>query len=470
LILDGFQRTPLVKLDGVYVASGAGKKIKALVRVYQTFNKRVTGVELYAAMDDGDTSAAKRLNPYYLYRAISLIDLDDVATFWERADTGGYFILTEPYTYLTQSLWDNKGDEWSIRSGYVLGTDTMYSIDTEVSAGKRQWLARVYRYTDGREDLDNIYTNPRNIEGLVQPDIFSDEQDIFRHRVLYGDNTFITGLISNERGSLIAFKDKAIAEIITNENPDGTIVVETRLISDRIGCSSIKGYIQTTFGVFFNSFDDIYVLSNNGLEPLTSNDWLNVYRQVSEANKQNCIVWFRPDEQAIFFKLGSSVYAFYLKTRDWRQVEYADTLAGFTVKRDGTFVWWKSGGTAYKFDTSETDAGTAIAVSFDTGYFPVSDKSESMRMLRAFINKNTASGSGTLGGSLYFSYEGTVNSKTYSTLSTSSRRIPLGLPVTLNTWCDEMRMTYNPSLGETGTVEFGEVELHGIPFQKKKVV
>jgi hypothetical protein len=141
-------------------------------------------------------------------------------------------------------------------------------------------------------------------------------------------------------------------------------------------------------------------------------------------------------------------------------VSYADALAGYTVKRDGTFVWWKSDGTDYKFDTSSTDAGTAITVTIDTGNFRVGASNQFARIHGAYLNRNQASAVAT--GSMDLNYEGTSNLISYSSLATS-KRVLMGVSPTTRQLADRLKLTHVHS----GLVEVNEIEVEGHPIEKK---
>jgi hypothetical protein len=383
------------------------------------------------------------ISDYYLY-AVKLVDL---------------------------SAWEERGSSWEDASGYIRSVDTIYSCDLEIKTPARQWMGRVNKYTDGKEDLDSVYTNPRNEEGLIQPDIFPDQPEVYAKRVKYGDQTYLTGLVSFERGGVLALKDQSISEIVVDENPGGTPLTNTRTVSERVGNQSpIYGYIKTPYGVFFVAQDDIY-LYNGELIGLTKDDWKEVFRAISNATKQASIVWYRPDEGAVFFKLGSDVYAYYLDSKEnpWREVSYAAALDGYTVKRDGTFVWWIAGGTAYKFDATATDGGTAIQSSFDTGIARIAPIGEAVRIDELYVVKGTDSTSGTLHCTLNLIYNGTtVASVTGISGEQDTKRIRLAIPTEYNGVCDSLQLIYNNKATgyETGAVEIQSIEVWGTPFPK----
>lgn len=480
-VYDGFQISPYVPIAGQYLTTASRKIVTTITIPAGRLNKRITGYRIYVAQVQGDASATlasfKNLNFRFL-REISLVNTDETGWSYTASTTQRF-----THTYNVDKTEFNKmGSSWAQDSGYVYGgfdlgtyailTDTTYSHDLEISQGNRQFIGRVYKYTDAKEDLDVVYTNPRSGDGLIQPDIFSDEPDVFTNRVLWGDSSFLTSIIPTERGTILALKDRAVVEVSWNENPDGTLNFFSTIISTQVGCVSKTGAVSTPFGQFFAGYDDIYwYTGSRQLIPLTVEDWEDVYRAISTANKLVAILWFRVEDSGVYVQFGSTAidssnndsYTYFITEKTWRQVTYADTIAYYTVKRDNTVVWTKSDGTAYKFDTSADDAGTAIAPQWRTGYFKTFPSGVKGNLIRVHVNKHQVVSAGTLDCKLLTSYNGTVVTTTISDVDQSLTRLRLSIPFAVNGLFDFVDIQYNENASpETGLVEFGEIEVDAI--------
>lgn len=423
-------------------------------------NKFVDGYNLYMAIDIGDTRTIGRKTPYYFIRDYPIVGEMD-ATLWTYGYLDGAFSAF-PIIYAID--WQNKGSSFAKHSGYIDGVDTMYSYDLEAFFGGRSFLGRVHKYTENRDDLDVVYTNPRNEDGIIQTDVFSDEPDAFTSRVLWGDSSYITGIAANDRGRLLVLKDRAIVDFGITELSDGTIGFQPSIVSTQTGCTGIDAYVVTPNGIFFTGYDGIY-LYDGKLHDLTLDDWENVYRTILSTTKNNNIVWYRPEDKAFYAQISSIQYSFF-PDKGWRQNTYANTLASLTVKRDNTVIFLSSG-IAYKFDSNETDAGTEIPVKWKTGYMRATEYGTIGDFLDAFINKKQVASSGTLDCNIKFLIDGVEHTVSLTGLDKSKTRLKLPISIGTNSLFDYVSIEYNVGgTPETGLIEFNEVELNVVPERK----
>jgi hypothetical protein len=457
-IYDGYQHGPLLEdATGEYDAANKKNLLMSATISPGSLNKRITHVLFYAAQDDGDTTATGRVNPYYEIQRIAIVGADYDAG-WAPIANGSWYRAAS----FDNTWWENRGNSFEMNSGFQMDVDTMFSFDLEVAMMNRQWAARIYDYTQGKEDLDRIYTNPRQ-NGVVAPDIFALEPDIFVGRVLWGDSSYITGLIPNERGRLIVLKDRAVVDMGVDEAEDGAIQFQPSAISTTIGCASVNGYVNTAFGIFFAGYDDIWKFDGR-LSPMTAGVWEDGYRALTTAKKRACIAWFRPEDRSITFQFDgvADTFTHFLETEDWRQTQYAHKMASYTVKRDGTVYWIDTGGNVYLFDTTATDAGTAIPTKFKTGYFRCADAGAIAILRDLFINKNLVTTTGTLDVDLKLSYEGSATTTARDSQDKSKRRLHLRLLLDVSHAFDAIAVEYNThdTTPETGPIEIGDIEIH----------
>lgn len=464
-VYDGYQYSPIQAISaGAYYASVSGQYLDGTVYIPAHLNKRITGYIIFMAQDKGDTSSSGRVNPFYLVKEISLSD---------TALTFGFDTATQTFTYnldIDKTVWDNRTSEWSSLSGYTEGVATIHSYDQEINALGRQFITRVYNDTAAQDDLDRVYTNPTSGDGVVQPDIFPLEPDVFVGRAQWGDSSYITGLVETERGRIIVLKDRAVIDLGVEIDNDGTCRFRPLIVSTQDGCVSPNtGFIKTPYGIYFAGYNDFYVLDGLQLKPLARDDWGDTYTALSTANKQSSIMWYRDDEKAIFWLCGTSGFVFYLSTKDWRQFEYAHTLTSLTTKRDGTVVWLATS-TAYAFDTSTTDAGTGIKAKWKTGDMMLTPSGTVGVFVEAFVNKSVVSSSGTLECNVKRTIDGTTTTTTLSGLTKSDTRLLLPLGIDENRRFDFLSLEYNQNAsGETGAVSFEDIEVKFAADFKTKV-
>lgn len=463
-VYDKYQISPYISVTGQYFipVTDASKKMSLTLNVRaSTLNKRITAFRIYVAQIQGDVSA---LNPstfqYYFLREVSIIDSTESGWAYTGSTTQQF---THTYS-VDKTEFNKKGNLWGTDSGYA-PVDTTFSHDLEVAQGGRQFIGRVYKYTDAKEDLDTVFTNPRSAAyGQIQPDIFADEPDVFTNRILWGDSSYLASLLATEKGTLLALKDRAVVDVSFNENADGTLNFFSSVISTQVGCASKTGAITTPHGQFFAGYDDIYWYNNGSLTALTLEDWQDVYAAISTANKQAAIMWFRVEDSGVYVQLSTAQYAFYIPLKTWREISYAHAMTYYTVKRDNTVVWTKSDGTAYKFDTSSTDAGTAIPARWRTGYFKVFQSGIVGTVPEVFVNKHQTSTSGILDCIVLTKHDGTVVTTNCLNIDQTSTRLRLPIAFPTNSMFDYIQIEYNeavsdPADPEVGVVEFGEIEV-----------
>jgi hypothetical protein len=461
VVYDGYQHSPIYAGENEYLSlSGSYYIVKPFV-YGGSLNKRITSVNVFIAQDKGDTTTTGRVNPYYLVKELDLTSTENTWTY--TADAGSFNATIN----LDKTVWDNRTNEWSTLSGYTEGVATIHSYDQEINALGRQFIARVYNDTATQDDLDRVYTNPTSGDGLVQPDIFPLEPDVFVGRAQWGDSSYITGLVETERGRILVLKDRAVIDLGVEIDNDGTCRYRPLIVSTQDGCVSPNtGFIKTPYGIYFAGYNDFYVLEGLQLKALARDDWGDTYSALATSDKQAAILWYRDDEKAIFaqFDSASNGFAFYLSTKDWRQFEYVHQLLDYTTKRDGTVIWL--GDARYKFDANgtvgSTDLNTGIWAQWDTGKTRLFETDKEGFLNKVWVWKQVVASSGTLKCDLLLTTNGSLNEIELTGLTKSDKRLLLSPLSTDNKCFDYVQVQYNTAdllVREVGAVEFSDIEI-----------
>jgi hypothetical protein len=229
---------------------------------------------------------------------------------------------------------------------------------------------------------------------LIQPDIFSNESQIYRLRVEPTIGTKINGVVSLGLSDFLVLKDEGVIlnrlDFISDNLPSFT----SSVLSHVIGCQTFNGWTKgDDQWVYFAGLQDIYRYRQYKIEPLIEredgNDWLNTYRNVlTTAQKSALTLWYLP-QGIVYFDFGiGNQYALYPEY-GWTEVAFNQGDAYFkwiTTLNDGTVIGLcfdhtnaQIGFMQFQNPTTGavvfTDNGTKIVPYIDTGdlYFDEKD-------------------------------------------------------------------------------------------------
>ena len=316
------------------VSQGGFIKIRLKIALAD-LNKRITGFVIYAAQDVGDTTASGRVSPYFEIEHIPIDSIEGWGNRWTSFGNQTKFYLEY---FLGALEWNARGNAYVVDAGYIeTPTDTMYAYSDEITLGLRHYLTNLYIASASQIDRQNLWTNPigGNADlnaGVVQPDIFSNEEEIFVLRAEPTVGTKITGMRSTGIEELLVLKDRGLILGRQFTAPSGNPVFAYQIISPDRGCSTL-GQIAVSDDqwIYFAGYDDIHRYRQNVLQNLiedasSQNDWLHTYREtISKASKESCVVWWL-SERVVYFDIGQAdgrQYAFY-PDHGWRQVKFKE--------------------------------------------------------------------------------------------------------------------------------------------------
>lgn len=368
-------------------------------------NKRITGFAVYCAVDSGDTRVQGRQNDYFFQQYVSMIAAGNPDGWYSGAQLQTLCLVT-----INQNSILAQGNDYQTDSGYIISSpDTMYSYSSEEIVGTRRVMSNCYVTSESLIDRENVFTNPLGgnttigNSGVIQPDIYSNEEGIYRLRVDPTLGIQINGLVATSIEEFVVLRSAGVirARILNVGSLPNLLLT---IVSDEVGCSTLNGFATDDSGyIYFPSYYDIYRYKDGAIEPLIEradkNDWLDTYRNViSVTDKQNASLCYIPELKAVIFQFANQASTYeqkqyiFFPTYGWREIrfnesnrvpqtsfKYFDTLSiGQTIGVTATspavkrLLWkYSSGLSSYLMNYS--DDGTAIAPYFDTGDFIIAD-------------------------------------------------------------------------------------------------
>lgn len=442
-------------------------------------NKRITGVNIYMARDDGDTRTSGRASNYFFIQHLSLVTAESASLGWLGSD-GSYELVLR----VTGDLWNARGNAYAIDAGYVESpTDTMYAYSGEFISGLRHYLYNVYVASTSEIDRQRLFTNPlggnRDINaGVIQPDIFSNEEEIFKLRTDPTIGTKLMGVRPIGVQELLVVKDRGtlIAREITS--PLGTPSLIWQLISaDRGSAAFDQIAVGDNGDLYFAGYDDIHRYRQGVLENLieddeNQNDWLYTYREgISKSSKESTVIWWLP-ERVVYFDIGQTngqQFVYYIGS-GWRQVKFkvVATVATQFFKwiarlQSGMAIGTTNDTTAefkkFSDPASNTyyynDGGTNIPYQIDTGDFIPSLEESIDTILNYFILARSfdSPSQGTLDVDLY--KDGSLL-RTYADQNKANPYLPIRSrvddPRIGNSWRLRINSNSSPEMLNAGTI------------------
>jgi len=451
LIYDGFQIGKPTKWETVsdysvasghwtnnYLPDGTGGLTVNLSFSLATLNKRVTGIRIYIAQDDGQATVRK--NPYQYLATVSLTQADKYASGWTFTGSTGRFTQS---IVVDGNLFGIGGETFQTDSGYNIDTpDIMYAYSTEEIVSSRRLIANAYIVSQTMVDRDHVFTNPVGgavdlNSGVIQPDIFSNEEGVYLLRVDPMVGTKVNAIIPSGVDEFIVLKERGVIRariVVIGQLIDLVQTIESK----DVGASTVNGWTKDDVGIiYFPGYDDIYAFREGNLTPIIErpdkNDWLDTYRtpsKISSANKESATVVYLPELKSVLFLFDNTKasvdftdkqYLFHqglwskislketafagvptLSFRWVTQLRNGHILGTSTETSPNTYRLTRSySAGAYPFTYS--DNGTAIVPHFNTGDLLFDGESVEALLSKVVINrsfKDSAGASSTMTGNL----------------------------------------------------------------------
>ena len=334
LLYDGFQESPLTVAES-FISPNSGKKIKVMIYVPSTINRRVSHLNLYRSQSGGINGLAQSF--YQLVESISLAPAatEETSSFGSTSITGYKLEYVDNFTLnqLGPTYESNAGLPETIttskvhyglscqQGGYHFVADCWHPI----LADAKQYI---FRSTQGQYNVFNYFSNflrlPETPVALVS----------FKSRIF-------------------AFSKNRIWRI----NPDGFYIEDEM---NGFGTLSSTSVVTTDIGMFFASSNGIYV-SDGGApidislpviksfsgETFSSINpaWLN-----RDATKQVSLNYDPRNKQLIvsYWPSGSSGYRFLVYTVDqqrwdlWNPSGFDSSMSAPGVTSTGIPTFWSS--------------------------------------------------------------------------------------------------------------------------------
>ena len=488
-----------------YLQSGTGLLNVNIRLSLAQLNKRITGYAIYCALDEG--RELKRKNPYQYMKFVSLTASDGYSESWTYDGATGTFNLV---VAINQQDIETLGGVFETDAGYVPNFyDTMYAYSIEAVVSNRRLMSNVYLAGEQTIDRANVFTNPigQNPDinlGVLQPDIFSNEEAIYRLRVDPLVGTKINCIIPVGLDEFLVLKDRGVISariVIPADTPD--IVQE--VISHDVGAATVNSFAKDDDGVlYFNGYDDIYAYKNGQLKPLIErpdkNDWLYTYQQVlTKTDKESSMIIWMPEIESLMFlfkntKSGSDFSQMqYLFHRGlWSEIAlYDSTFNGTpdisfrwaTQLRNGHILctsteatpafyrlsWLYSSGTWPNGIWSGfvyTDNAVGISPYFDTGNLLMEGKESEDIVVRKLVINRTLTGD-TLAGSLdvtVYNENGSGYSKADLNAVTTDERITCRFGPTTIRKGQSWRAIYNKAATGRERITAGQYQINSLEY------
>lgn len=453
-------------------------------------DKRITGINIYAAQDAGQTTV--RQNQYFFIKTVPLTVSDGSGVIWAMRPSDSQFVTSGAgFLLVDGNAWNAKGNTYVDDSGIEeIPTDSSYSYSQRIVVGEKEHrhiISNVYVTSEGVVDRQSMFTNPIGANaqinsGVVQRSMFSNELGFYRLNVQPTIGTKINDIRVVGLGELLVLKDRGIIFERLIIGDDGVPDLIPSILDHNAGCSTIQGAIETDDGyVYFPGYEDIYRYRGGGYERLIERadqqDWLDQYRvQIGKTAKEGIAIAYLP-EGILFLDINQSSsnggqYQHYTQffPEGWRQFTCPLFFKYFTKLQNGTLLAVSTEATpaVYQFSNPSTgayyysDAGTAIKTEIDTGdlttsgspaYDTVLDRITEQR----YFDSATA---GTKENKLY--RDGSLQ-KTYTAMDKTSGYLRTNLfsddPHIGNTWRIDLNTNASPEVLGSG-VDFRLIGLH----------
>lgn len=358
LLYDGFQESPLISTES-YISPSSGKKIKVIVFVPSSINRRVSHLNIYRSESGGISGYAKSF--YQLVESVSLAAnvAETTSSFGSTSVTGRKFEYVDNFTInqLGPTYESNAGLSEVVststvhyglscqQGGYHFVTNCWHPVLLE---GAKQY---VFRSAQGQFDTFNYFSN------------------------------FIR--LPETPVALISFKSRIFAfgkNKIWRINPDGFYIEDEM---NGFGTLSQNSVVTTDFGMFFASNNGIYI--SDGGAPVDISLTINK-NYSSETYNSIDPSWLTRDKSKVvslnydprnrqvivaYWPNGSTTYKFLVYSVDqrrwdlWSGDTFGTALSAPGVTINGIPTFWSNGGVVRTVSTSVTDK----AITYHSPYF-----------------------------------------------------------------------------------------------------
>lgn len=356
--------------------SAADKKIQAQIDIaFPRLNKRIRFIEVF--LGRAPVEGAPTRIDWAEYWHVETIDLQGSGwTYTESTTVPGFYRKTVSYDATHWNVGSESSNvvDWTGTTEYT--RSTLAASYFTIHLG-RLFVARAYDFYDGRNlDDELVWSAYSGVLGTPQYNVLPNVSGFSQGSVESGDPTSITGILPYE-DDLIIVKDQSCFRL----RPVGQDSIDWKLVHiANIGCDAPRTFIKTPRGLcWVKTGQDIYMYGGGYPVSLTQDTikptFLSRTNGMSAANKLLLWGWYNAKRDA---------YEVMLKPSDLK--EFWSTFFEIPVS-DTNFAWYRNStahninsarldrsgnvlfvsGTVYKFDTSTTDAGTAIQTYFDTG-------------------------------------------------------------------------------------------------------
>lgn len=342
-------------------------------------NKRITGFAIYGAYDEG--SVTTRTNPYYFLKYLPIASSGTLSDSWTFTDAGGLYGLQ---LTIKGTDFTARGNTYLTDAGYLESpSDTMYAYSTEERVSGRRYIVNTYIDSDGTTDTTSIFTNPTGGNGqinagIIQPDIFSNEEGVLKIKSDPTVGTKINGLVPVGVDEFLILKNRGVIRsrvVVVDSIPALIQKVE----SSDAGLSTVNAWSKDDGGtVVFPAYDDIYAYRDGVLTRLVErddkNDWLSTYRGISGTDKENAVVTYLPELKSHIFLFGSQKdhgvnifdnLQFILGPNGWGSLFY-ETDDNLNAKRSFKYFTNLSNGHVLGIDTAQSGSATAFRMTWRT--------------------------------------------------------------------------------------------------------
>lgn len=518
-VYDGYQIGQLYKYETVadytnsitganynYIVSGDNATVKFVPQIsLATLNKRITGLLLYAAQDNGQTTS--RQSPYYFIRHIKLSPTADTVLGWTWDATIGAYSTT--VLRLTGLDWASRGNTYQEDSGCSdspLDGTVSYSLRTVL--GGRHFIANYYLGSSSLADKQSLTTNPVGGNatignaGIPQVSIFHPVDGGTTFRAMPTIGSRINAIIPNGGDQLSVLKDMGIL-IGRVVQIDTVVDVSWNVIDMEVGCTTTNCVASDDEGwIYFPSYKDIHRFRNGQLESLIQkkdgNDWYGIYNDkdyITTTQKEAATIWYQKDirgvvvnfnniDNAYINGFNNHQYVFFpdFYSNGWRQIRFNEqsgvskssfkylcklrdnTIIGLTVEATPLiYILCVNNSGAYIFQDYDGASASAkgIVPYLDTGDFSPSGGDESKNFLFEHLTFNsilldkigdgssmylTTMGGGNLDISYYLDQNETATptaQRTASSLSKTATRVNVYSQAGERKLCGYMRIIYN---------------------------
>lgn len=366
-VYDGFQRSDPLYLGSKYLTIAAPKVTSVFRLRLGQLNKRITAIESYCTLEDGDTTSntSTRTVPLYFIHNIPLCDSD---TGWTFDASTGNFEYTDT---ITGTDFQILGDTWEQRTKRIENSSLTCSYSIAENCAGRIFLAQYYDYVNARLYTNAIrYTNFDKY-GVMCPDVLSNVDDEFVSYINAGAGTNITTLFER-RGELVIGKEASILRIPTNQDKTFWVPI---VISNSVGV--LNDTVMQSLGniLLWTDNNGVYRWGGGEVELYGDKVWAQYYRD-NKASDQ--ISWIDRYDGSYNISLNSGAGNYFKIYNDVPYPYYqnlTDNVTHVAVIKNGNVYFATGAGVNYLFTSGvflDGATGLTFTTQLRTGAFTIS--------------------------------------------------------------------------------------------------